>query len=76
MHHLPEAKDAVELAKVGGIGVAGFFASIQLVDVNTFVTIMVGLATFGFVVTKSVFMVIDRKERKQAQWRRRMDDLD
>ncbi len=73
MHHLPEAKDAVELAKVGTVGVTGFFASTHLGDLNTLVSIMVGLSTVGYIVTKSVFMVVDRKERKR---RKRIEDLD
>ncbi len=51
----------------------GFFASTHLGDLNTLVSIMVGLSTVGYIVTKSVFMVIDRSERKR---RKRIEDLD
>lgn len=67
MHHIPEPHDAAELSKVGFAGLLGFFATTQLSDWNSIVSLMLGLASLGYVVSKGVFMVIDRKERKRRE---------
>ncbi len=49
-------QEAVEIAKVGGVGVAGTLASMGLSDVATIVSIGVGLATFTYVCSKIYFL--------------------
>ena len=39
------------------IGAGGFFATLTLGDFNTFIAILVGLATLGFVITRWIFFV-------------------
>lgn len=42
------------------VGTAGFFATLTLAEINTLVSVFVGVATLGFVVTKWVLLVRSR----------------
>lgn len=52
-----QISETLELAKVAVIGGGGFFATIKLADVATAVSILVGLATLVYVVTKTVYLI-------------------
>lgn len=42
------------------IGTAGFFATLTLAEINSLVSILVGVATLGFMVTKWALLVRSR----------------
>lgn len=58
-------EEGFEIAKVGTIGLLGTVTSISLPDAASLVSIMVGLATFIYVVAKTIFLVIDHRRKSR-----------
>lgn len=68
MHqHFQEPPGLAELIKVGGVGLLGFLTSMRLADWNLLASFMVALASLGYIVTRWVFMIIDRREKKRKK---------
>jgi len=49
-------KESMESMKVTVVGFFGWLATVKLADVATVVSILVGLATLGYVLSKTYFL--------------------
>jgi hypothetical protein len=60
-------RDTLELLKVSAIGAGGFFATLQLADVATLVSIGVGLCTIAYVSAKTFFLIRNRGREERRE---------